>query len=114
MGPTAEDIEDKADTATTAEGLDDVLDAAALTLPQIPRRQLITQFSGLRAHDLAGDFFVGEDPKVKGMYHALGIESPGLTAAPAVGQALAEANTKRFAGSGKERLDCGKKAHCAL
>ena len=90
MGPTAEDIEDKADTATTAEGLDDVLDAAALTLPQIPRRQLITQLSGLRAHDLAGDFFVGEDPKVKGMYHALGIESPGLTAAPAVGQALAK------------------------
>ena len=90
MGPTAEDIEDQADTATTQEGLDDVLSAAALTMPDIPRRQLITQFSGLRAHDLAGDFFVGEDPEVKGLYHALGIESPGLTGAPAIGKELAE------------------------
>lgn len=89
MGPTAEDTLDKADTATTQAGLDDVLDKAALTLPEIPRRQLITQFSGLRAHDLSGDFFVGEDPNTDGLYHALGIESPGLTGAPAIGKDLA-------------------------
>ncbi len=89
MGPTAEDQADKQDTATTRQGLDEVMEKAALTLACLPQRQVITQFAGLRAHDTTEDFFVGEDPKIKGLYHAMGVESPGLTAAPAIGQALA-------------------------
>ncbi len=89
IGPTAEDISDREATRTTAEGLEKVRDTAALSVPNLPLRQVITSFAGLRAH-LDGDFhdFRVGSPR-PGYYEAVGIESPGLTAAPAVGAHLA-------------------------
>ncbi len=88
LGPTAEDIQDPLDVATTAEGLESVLKAARLTWPGLSVRTAITNFSGVRAHEIHGDFMVG---KVAGhAYEAAGMESPGLSAAPAVGEMLEE------------------------
>ena len=88
LGPTASDIEDKEFTATTREGLDFVLEKAALSVNNIPARQIITSFSGLRAHDDRGDFILQES--APGFFDAAGIESPGLTSAPAIGVYMAE------------------------
>ena len=48
LGPTAEDIDDKTDTRTTAFGLSKVLKYASLTWEDIPRKKFITTFSGDR------------------------------------------------------------------
>lgn len=90
VGPTAVDQPDKDRTATTAEGLRSVAETAAKSVKSLPIRDVITSFAGLRAH-LSGpedDFIVGES--ADGFFEAVGIESPGLSSAPAIGRYLAE------------------------
>ena len=88
LGPSAEDIPDGLDTSTTAEGLAFVLDKSRRTWPKAGMWGTITNFSGIRAHESGGDFVIGAVPGSKGAYEALGIESPGLSAAPAIGEKL--------------------------
>ncbi len=90
LGPSAEDIDDPLDTATTQEGLDSVMDRVRLTWPGVSLRSNITNFSGIRAHEAGGDFIIGPVDGCPGAYEAAGIESPGLSSAPAIGLALAE------------------------
>lgn len=91
LGPSAEDIEDADDTATTRQGLDFVLEKCRLTWPGVTTRQVITTFSGVRAHPATGDFIIGQVHGAKeNAYEAIGIESPGLTAAPAIAEELGE------------------------
>jgi len=88
LGPTATDVESKENVNTTAAELNQVFDKATMTVPSLTRRTVITQFSGLRAHEDGNDFVVGES-EVAGFFNCAGIESPGLTAAPAIGVAVA-------------------------
>lgn len=90
VGPSATDIEDKEATATTAEDLETVMEKAAISVKNIPFRQTITSFSGLRAHEIEDDFIIGECEDAEGFFDAAGIESPGLSCAPALGIYLAE------------------------
>lgn len=85
LGPTAEDIKDKEGICTTAAGIEKVLTKTAETVKNIPVKQVITSFAGLRAHEDGDDFVVGEAEGAPGFLDALGIESPGLTSAPAIG-----------------------------
>lgn len=89
VGPTATDVSDKDNTDTTANELAEVFDKALLTVPTLARRNIITQFSSLRAHSDTDDFIVGES-EVPGFFNAAGIESPGLSSAPAIAVDLAE------------------------
>jgi glycerol-3-phosphate dehydrogenase len=89
VGPTAEDIEDKDGTQTTAEGLARVREASRLTVRDIPFRETITSFSGLRAHRPEHEFAIGEVPDAPGFVDCAGIESPGLSASPAIGRMVA-------------------------
>lgn len=88
-GPTAVDIEDKEGNATTAEELAFVMEKSAVGVKNVPFRQVITSFSGLRAHEDSDDFIIGEAEDAPGFFDAAGIESPGLTSAPAIGVYLA-------------------------
>ena len=89
LGPSAEDIEDGFDTATTRKGLDFVLDKCRLTWPKVNTRATITTFSGVRAHPDTDDFIIGPvHGAPEGAFEAIGIESPGLSAAPAIGEEL--------------------------
>lgn len=90
VGPTATDVTDKDDVATTPEELASAFDRALLTMPSLNRRNIITQFSGLRAHLDTDDFVIGESVAVKGLYNVAGIESPGLSSAPAIAVHVAE------------------------
>ena len=85
LGPTAIDIEDKEATATTAKGLQEVLEKCTKSVKNIPFKQVITSFAGLRAHEEHGEFIIGEVEDAKGFIDVAGIESPGLTSAPAIG-----------------------------
>ncbi|MDO5112453.1 MAG: NAD(P)/FAD-dependent oxidoreductase, partial [Clostridia bacterium] len=89
LGPSAEDIENKDDTATTADGLKKVLEQARLTWENIPMRGFITTFAGIRAHCDRDDFVIGEASDAPFFFNAAGIESPGLTSAPAIARFLA-------------------------
>ena len=66
------------------------MEKAAWGVNNIPFRQVITSFSGLRAHEEGDDFVVGEVKDADGFFDAAGMESPGLSSAPAVGVYLAE------------------------
>lgn len=89
IGPTAVDIEDKEGTNTTREGLEQVIAKAGRSVKNLPVRQVITSFAGLRAHEDNGEFIIGEAKDAKGFIDCAGIESPGLTACPAVGEMVA-------------------------
>ena len=88
VGPTAIDIEDKDSTATTAAGLDDVRAKCGMAVKDLPLRQTITSFAGLRAHEARHEFFIGEI--APGFVDCAAIESPGLSSAPAIGVMVAD------------------------
>lgn len=87
-GPTAENLESKNQTSTSAAGLDNVREKARITMENLPYNQVITSFSGLRAVPEGGDFIIEE--AADGFFDAAGIESPGLTSAPAIGVMVAD------------------------
>ncbi len=88
MGPTSLDSEDKTDRATSAEGLSHVLREADRNVDPIPRGRVITSFCGLRAVGSTGDFIIRFARP--GFLHVAGIESPGLSAAPAIAEYVKE------------------------
>lgn len=88
VGPTAIDVEDKDATATTRAGLDDVQAKCGVAVKNVPLRQTITSFAGLRAHEARHEFFIGEI--APGFVDCAAIESPGLSSAPAIGVMVAD------------------------
>ena len=88
LGPTAEDIDDKSDTRTTAKGLSAVNMQAHEQVAGIPYNKTITSFTGLRAVGSTGDFIIGKAKD--GFYNVAGIESPGLSSAPAIAEYVRE------------------------
>ena len=87
VGPTAEDIDDKEDTKTTAAGLAQVRALASAQVARIDFSKVITSFTGLRSTGSTGDFVIGI-PKPN-FVNAAGIESPGLSSAPAIAEYIA-------------------------
>lgn len=105
LGPTAIDIEDKEGTNTTREGLDQVIERAEMNVKNIPLRQVITSFAGLRAHEDGHEFLIGEVEDAKGFIDCAGIESPGLTSAPAIGELVAELVTGYLCAKKKQHFE---------
>lgn len=88
IGPTAVDVDNPEGIETTAAEIEEVKMKAGKSFPDIPLGAVITSFAGLRAHELQHEFLVGM--MFNGYFEAAGIESPGLTSAPAIGASLAE------------------------
>jgi glycerol-3-phosphate dehydrogenase len=90
LGPSAEFIQDSSDTKTTKEMMDTILAQARDIIPDIPRHSVICAYSGIRcklASPKSGgwaDYRIEESKYTSGLINILGIESPGLTAAPAI------------------------------
>jgi len=87
-GPTSVNISDKENNATTADGFEDIIRQASGYIKGIPFNKTITSFCGLRAVGDTGDFII-TSPK-KGFINAAGIESPGLSASPAIALYIAD------------------------
>lgn len=100
VGPNANMIDDKEDTSSTKEGLEEIGDGARKLIPSINLRAVIATFVGLRpmgnarsmdpAVDYHHDFIVEIPQTVKGLINLAGIESPGLTAAPAIAEMVVD------------------------
>ena len=84
LGPSALDIEDKNDVSTTANTLSDILEIAKKSVPCLTTREVITSFAGLRAHCDRNDFIIEPSEKNNQFINVAGIESPGLSSAPAI------------------------------
>ena len=90
IGPTAVDHDDKEATDTKADGLAHVCEAAKKSVPSVPVRQVITSFSGNRAHEDNHEFIVKELEDAPFFVDCAGIESPGLSSSPAIGIRVAD------------------------
>lgn len=85
LGPTAEEIDD-GNVETTADGLASVIEKAGEMCKNVPLYNTITSFAGTRAYCDRHDFILEESENVAGVIHCAGIESPGLTSAPAIAE----------------------------
>ncbi len=86
VGPTAIDIERKEGNNTTAQGLEEVTSKASENVKNLPLRNVITSFAGLRAHLEQHEFVIEEVKDAPQFIDVAGIESPGLSASPAIGK----------------------------
>lgn len=84
MGPTGDNVLEKEDLGTTQDAFQRIFDGAKSLVPSLDARKIIAQFAGVRAASNRNDFIIELSPSVKGLVHLAGIESPGLTAAPAI------------------------------
>ncbi len=96
MGPTSIKNIDREDTATYAEDFDIIKRDAIRSVKSLNLNKVITSFSGLRAHVASGDFIVEESKDSPLFFEAAGIDSPGLTSAPAIGEYLASLIASRM------------------
>lgn len=83
FGPNHQPLEEPS-VATTQSGLDQVLDGAMKLFPEIDTGKIRTNFAGLRAKAGSDDFVIGESDAADNFINVAGIQSPGLTAAPAI------------------------------
>lgn len=88
LGPTSEDIEEKTDSSVTLEGISKIISEAKADVDNIPFNNVITSFAGLRATGDTGDFIINISKD--NFVNVAGIESPGLTAAPAIAEYVVE------------------------
>lgn len=114
VGPTAEDIEEKENTSTSMQGLATIIKKAGLSAKNVPLHQVITSFSGLRAHEEGDDFVIGEAKDAEGFFDAIGTESPGLTSAPAIGCMIAEMVSGKLDAHFKQNFNPNRKGIVAL
>lgn len=110
IGPTALDIDDKDDIDTTPEGLDLVVEKAKKTIPSLNVRGAITSFAGLRSHPVSDDFIIEFSQKNDNFLNVAGIESPGLSAAPAIAEMVVDMISKKGAFSEKHEYVSTRKA----
>lgn len=89
IGPSAHDVDDKTDLSTTLEGEKEIFDNARRLLPTVSRKDVIAYFSGLRP--VCGkDFIIRHEDSAPGFINIAGIQSPGLTAAPAIAKMVCD------------------------
>ncbi len=89
VGPTAHDTDDREDVTTSVAGAAEIFSYVTRLCPSIHQSDVITAFAGLRAVSTTGDFVIGPTA-VKGFINVAGIQSPGLTSAPAIGEYVRE------------------------
>ena len=100
IGPNAENIDDKENAAVTQDGLNEIANGALKLIPSLDLRHVIASFAGLRAGGNAQtknpevsyhrDFVIEIPEEVDGLVNLGGIESPGLTSAPAIAERVVD------------------------
>ena len=88
LGPTAEETPNREDLTTTKSGKQFVINQIQRLVPSVREDQIITSFAGIRPTTREGDFYIKEDRE--GFINLVGIQSPGLTAAPAIAEYVAK------------------------
>ncbi|MDF2803781.1 MAG: dependent oxidoreductase [Anaerocolumna sp.] len=96
IGPTSEYVDNKASFDTTLDGLASINEHTQYTLKQISFQNVITSFTGLRAKTKTQDFIIEESKESLGFFNVAGIDSPGLTSAPAIAEYVVELVKRRL------------------
>ena len=109
VGPTALDIDDKEGTNTTKEGLDNITKMSSLAVKNVPLRSTITSFAGLRAHEDGHEFIIEEVEGCDGFFDCAGIESPGLSSAPAIGIMVSKMISEKYGFEINEKFNGSRK-----
>jgi glycerol-3-phosphate dehydrogenase len=86
VGPTAKEQEDKEDRSTSSENFQKVFYSARRLIPSVSERDIITSFAGLRPTIEGDDFYIDISRKAPRFIQVAGIQSPGLTASPAIAE----------------------------
>jgi len=92
LGPSDEYVDDPEQTSCTGKTADRLLSEAQAMWPDLPANLVIGAYAGIRAKRTSpetggfGDFLIRRTPNVDRIIHLIGIESPGLTAAPAIAE----------------------------
>ncbi|MGN0978193.1 MAG: NAD(P)/FAD-dependent oxidoreductase [Faecousia sp.] len=84
VGPDAVETWEKENTETRKESIETVFHKQTHTMPALSQRDIITYFTGVRAPTFEEDFIIEMGRKTQNILHCAGIQSPGLTTAPAV------------------------------
>ncbi len=99
IGPDASELSDMEVDEAAIRGLDTheerllaIWQQANDLFPNLPAAKIVRDFAGVRSAARGKDFLIGPDPskKIRGYFQAVGIQSPGLTAAPAIAELLIE------------------------
>jgi len=89
-GPTIAEDPDRDDTSVRREEIQEIFDRYSILTPDFPIDTVITFFTGIRACTFTEDFIIRPARYTKGFIHVAGIQSPGLTAAPAIAERVVE------------------------
>ncbi|MDE7067608.1 MAG: FAD-dependent oxidoreductase, partial [Schaedlerella arabinosiphila] len=108
VGPAA-DQEEQADTAAGAAGLAEAYGKSLWSVDGIPFHKAAASFSRLEAYEDKDDFILEEAEDAEGFFDAAGMESTGLSSAPAIGAYMAEMVAKKADAAKKEHFRPGRK-----
>jgi glycerol-3-phosphate dehydrogenase len=86
VGPTAEEVRDKGDLSTSTDKLELAFNASRKMMRTVSQGDAITTFAGSRPSIKGGDFYIAVSEKAPRFIQVAGIQSPGLTASPAIGE----------------------------
>jgi L-2-hydroxyglutarate oxidase LhgO len=96
VGPTARYVEDKNDYERDREPVEAFARSAQALVPELAVEDLVPAYSGIRPKLVPpsgggpADFVIQRDAAHPRVIHLVGIESPGLTAAPSIAEQVAE------------------------
>lgn len=117
IGCDAVDRTDPDDTAITAQSMDAIVDyfrkfwkylPISRQFPEFPAEGIINAYGGLRPHCDRNDFVLGEPDDAPNFFNAAGIESPGLTAGPAIGVFLSQQIIKKLGAKPRQNYQSGR------
>jgi glycerol-3-phosphate dehydrogenase len=90
LGPTSEKVPSDQDKGVTKEGLSYIRKQLERIVDRVPYQGIIRSFSGIRPKLSTHDFVIEEDASHPGFIYLMGIDSPGLASAPAIGRYVAD------------------------
>ena len=90
VGPDAIETYERENYATHPESIEWLFNKQKKTIESLDRRDIITYFTGVRAANFEEDFIIEEGRETSNIIHCAAIQSPGLTAAPAIAVDIAE------------------------
>jgi len=98
VGPDSFDTINKEDYSTSPYNIKEIFKSQARIVPKLDEKQVITYFSGVSAATFEDDFVVSKGRQISNILHAAGIQSPGLTAAPAISTEVTQMVVDFFGG----------------
>ena len=84
VGPHAEETPDREDTSTDRTAVERIFKNQQEVQPDLSEADIIAYFTGVRSPTYEEDFVVRQGVRTRNVFEAAGIQSPGLTAAPAI------------------------------